>query len=107
MDIARGEAAESHLDALITKRHDQRVKDEGERPAEEMWAESCRVYEAKRQAELVFAWVEYHEAAAERALANGEAIAARHRAQIEALLSGATGRNGSGHTEEHNGHHGD
>ena len=95
--LARGETAELHqIDALITKRHDQRVRDEGERRTEEAWAESCRAYEAKRQAELVFAWVSYHEEAACRALANGEAIAARHRAQIEALL---------GNGEERNGHH--
>ena len=91
--FARGETAESHLDALITKRHDQRVRDEGERAEHELWEESVERYNAKRQAELVFAWVEYHEEAAERALANGEAIAARHRAQIEALLSS----NGNGH----------
>ena len=100
MDIAQGETAESHLDALITKRHDQRVRDEGERPAEEAWAESCRVYEAKRRAERLFEWVSYHEEAAERALANGEAIAARHRAQIEALLGDQ-----NGHHPGENGHH--
>ncbi len=93
MDIAQGEKVEQELDHLIERRHDHGRTEEGERSAEEAWAESCRVYEAKRQAELVFAWVEYHEEAAERALANGEAIAERHRAQIEALL-GPTGSNG-------------
>ena len=97
--FARGETAEHHqIDALITKRHDQRVRDEGERRTEEAWAESCRAYEAKRHAELIFAWVEYHEEAASRALANGEAIAARHRAKIDALL-----RNGNGHQNGHRG----
>ena len=96
MDIAQGETAESHLDALITKRHDQRIKDEGERTEHELWQESVERYNAKRQAELTFQWISYHEAAAERALANGEAIAARHRAQIEALLGpGRNGENGA------------
>ena len=103
--VARGGTAEQHLDALITKRHDQRVLDEGERAEHELWQESVERYNAKHQAELVFAWVEYHEQAAERALANGEAIAARHRAQIEALLGPGSG--GNGHREERNGHHGD
>jgi len=97
LDILRGETAESHLDALITKRHDQRVKDEGERAEHELWQESVERYNAKRQAELVFAWVEYHERAAAKALANGQAIAARHRAQIETLLGpGRNGHNGNG-----------
>src|SRR5215211_3990672 len=95
MDYLQAEAStESHLDALITRRHDQRVKDEGERAGHDLWQESVERYNAKRQAELTFEWVAYHEEAACRALANGEAIAARHRAQIEALLSGATGQSG-------------
>jgi hypothetical protein len=36
---APGEAVESELDRLITRRHDQRVKDEGERQLEEAWRE--------------------------------------------------------------------
>jgi hypothetical protein len=101
VDIAQGEKVEAELDHMIRRADERRRLTEGERPAEEMWAESCRAYEAKRQAELVFAWVEYHEEAAERALANGEAIAARHRAQIAALLRGHNGH----HTENGNGHH--
>ena len=99
MDIAQGEKVEAELDHMIRRRDERRRTDEGERPAEEAWAESCRVYEAKRQAELVFAWVSYHEEAAERALANGEAIAARHRAKIEELLGPGrmSGETGNGH----------
>jgi len=101
VDIAQGEKVEAELDHMIRRADERRRLTEGERPAEEMWAESCRAYEAKRQAELVFAWVEYHEEAAERALANGEAIAARHRVQIEALLGPQrNGENGNGHHKE-------
>jgi hypothetical protein len=103
LEIEAGERAEAHIDAFIAQRDKQRRQTEGERKVEEAWAESCRVYEARRQAELVFAWVEYHEEAAERALANGEAIAARHRAQIEALLGNQNGH----HSENGNGHRGE
>jgi len=48
VDIARGEIVEADLDRLITKRHDRRVADEGERPAEEMWRESERRYQQRR-----------------------------------------------------------
>jgi hypothetical protein len=41
-DIGRGEATERELDAFISKRHEQRVKSEGERQAEEAWRESER-----------------------------------------------------------------
>jgi hypothetical protein len=40
--IARGEAVESELDAFISKRHEARVRDEGERAVEDAWAESSR-----------------------------------------------------------------
>ena len=98
MDIAQGEKVEAELDHMIRRADERRRLSEGERAEHELWHESERQYEAKRQAELVFAWVEYHEQAASRALANGQAIAARHQAQIDALL-------GNGHREERNGHH--
>ena len=37
------------LDRFITKRHDRRVADEGERPALEAWMESERRYDARRR----------------------------------------------------------
>jgi hypothetical protein len=97
VDIAQGEKVEAELDHMIRRADERRRLSEGERTEHELWHESERQYEAKRQAELVFAWVEYHEEAAERALANGEAIAARHRAKIEALLGpGHNTENGNG-----------
>jgi hypothetical protein len=38
-DIGRGEAMEHELDAFISKRHEQRLKTEGERQIEEAWRE--------------------------------------------------------------------
>ena len=91
MDIAQGEKVEAELDHMIRRTDERRRLSEGESREEELWRESERQYQAKRQAELTFAWVSYHKEAASRALANGEAIAARHRATIEALLGGPTG----------------
>jgi len=102
LDIAQGEKVEQELDHIIRRADERRRLREGERREEELWRESERQYQAKRQAELVFAWVSYHEEAAERALANGEAIAARHRAQIEALLGEQKRENGNGHHSQHN-----
>jgi hypothetical protein len=66
-DISRGEAVETDLDILITRRHDRRVLEEGERPPEEAWAESERRQEARRHEENRAAWCcEYHQEQAER-----------------------------------------
>ena len=40
MDVAKSSAVEGGLNNFISKRHDERVEQEGERLAEEMWAES-------------------------------------------------------------------
>ena len=60
MDIARGEATEKELDAMISRRHDQRVASEGERSEEELWAESERKYAARRREENRIAWCAYY-----------------------------------------------
>ena len=44
MDTTRGEWVEKELNVLIERRHDQRVKTEGERTEEELWKESERRY---------------------------------------------------------------
>ena len=50
MDTTRGEWVEKELDHLIERRHDQRVKTEGERSEEELWKVSERRYiEIKRR----------------------------------------------------------
>jgi hypothetical protein len=58
--FAKGEATEKELDALIRKRHDQRVASEGERAEEELWAESERKYAARRREENRIAWCAYY-----------------------------------------------
>jgi hypothetical protein len=49
-----------------SRRHDRHVADEGERPAEEAWAESERREEVRRREENRAAWSEYHPERAER-----------------------------------------
>jgi hypothetical protein len=48
-DIARGEGVEHELDSFISKRHEQRVKTEGERAIEDAWREAERREEARRR----------------------------------------------------------
>jgi hypothetical protein len=59
LDIAKGEATEKELDLLITRRHDRRVVEEGERPLQEAWMESERRHARQRQEENRQAWCEY------------------------------------------------
>ena len=59
-DIGRGEAVEYELDAFISKRHEQRVKSEGERQAEEAWRESERREELRRREENRGGWLSWY-----------------------------------------------
>jgi hypothetical protein len=53
VDIAKSEA-------LIRRRHDHRVVEEGHRPSEEMYEESCRVFAEQRQEALAWQSLDYH-----------------------------------------------
>ena len=103
MEIEAGERAEAHLDALITKRHEARVKDEGERPAEEAWAESERVYFAKRQQEIADQWKDYRRHMRDLHWRLGD----EHDAELKKLEEGERFSPLGTHHEERNGHHGD
>jgi hypothetical protein len=59
-DIGRGEAVERELDAFISKRHEQRVKTEGERQIEESWRESERREEARRREVNRGGWLSWY-----------------------------------------------
>lgn len=95
VDVAHDAAREAELDRLITRRHDERVKDEGHRPSEELYEESTRRYNLKRELEMRRLWADFHREQAERVETNARLIAARHRAQVEVLL---------GEPEQTNGH---
>jgi hypothetical protein len=82
LDIEASERVEADLDLFITRRHDQRVKDEGERQAEEAWAESERRYFAKRREGNRIAWIGYFECIAAALRARAE----EYDARVEKLM---------------------
>jgi hypothetical protein len=59
LDIAKGEATEKELDAMISRRHDQRVQTEGEGARDQLWVESVRRSHKSRQANRLLAWCDY------------------------------------------------
>jgi hypothetical protein len=87
LDIAKGEATEKELDALIRRRHDQRVLCEGERAAEELWAESVRRYHARQEADDRTAWHDYEM----RLYRIHSGLAAEHLARAERLEASEAG----------------
>jgi hypothetical protein len=80
VDVARGERAETELDAFI-KRRSRRDSDADER--EELWKESVRRYNARRSEEMRVAWCEYHQGQAARHRAVLQFLIARHEAEAE------------------------
>ena len=44
VDVAKVNAVEGELDSFVARRDRERRRDEGERPAEEIWAQSVRTY---------------------------------------------------------------
>jgi hypothetical protein len=83
--IAHDVAREAELDRLITKRHERRVSEEGERAAEELWRDSVRRYNARQDAENREAWAEYHASQAERLRRTMEPLIAFHEARAQKL----------------------
>jgi hypothetical protein len=59
-DISRGMAVDAEHDAFIERRHNQRVKDEGERQAEAIWRESERKEAARRREQNRGGWLDYY-----------------------------------------------
>jgi hypothetical protein len=70
-DIAQGEAVEGELDRLNERRSRQKDPDE----ESELWKESVRRYNVRREEELRAAWAAFHEGQAER-----------HRAVLQSLI---------------------
>ena len=84
-DISAGEKVEGELDIFISRRHDKRVAEQGERVQEELWRASERRDAEQRREENRAAWCEYHRAAAERARRTLEELIARHEAAAQTL----------------------
>ena len=59
-EIASGEAVEHELDAFVSRRHDQRVKSEGERAAEELWEAGARAHGRRQEADERAERVTFH-----------------------------------------------
>jgi hypothetical protein len=85
VDTARAESVEAELDRFIRTRHDRRVADEGERPAEEAWMESERRYEERRRRENRAAWYGWHLDQAERHRRTLEDLIRHHETQAARL----------------------
>ncbi len=86
-NIGRSEMVASELNGLITRRHDARVAEEGERPAEEAWMESERAHNARLREENRLAWCQYHREQAARLRRTLEPLIRKHEeaaARIEA-----------------------
>jgi hypothetical protein len=91
-DISRGEATEKDLDAMITRRHEARVKTDGHRPSEEMYEESVPRHNAQRRAE----WAAFHRRLAEAHRRTLPDLVAFH----ESAAQRYTENNGHNHHEE-------
>jgi hypothetical protein len=74
------------IDALIASRHRQRVREEGERPAEELWAKASKARAANTQRELAREWYEFHRTMAKKARNTGEHLACNHEAEALRFL---------------------
>jgi len=83
--VAPGENVEAELDAFISRRDRQRLKEEGERQEEELWRETVRRHKAQRDAQLREEWANYHQGQAERLRANLEALIAHHEAKARQI----------------------
>jgi len=79
----KGEQIDGELDNLIERRHRERVKEEGERDQQELWAASERAYFARRDEERQLELLAYHEAQAARLSATLSALITRHEAEAE------------------------
>jgi serine phosphatase RsbU (regulator of sigma subunit) len=86
-DIKQGEQIDGDLDRLIERRHEKRVREEGERKLKEEWRETERKHAAARDAELRAEWSEYHRTQAERHRAVLEALASHHERRAEELMT--------------------
>jgi hypothetical protein len=83
VDVARTEQIEGELDAFISKRDKQRRREEGDRPAEEMYAASTRRYHERQVRQGWWEWLRYHERMIAAHTATLEALIGRHREEAE------------------------
>jgi hypothetical protein len=80
--VAHTEMVEGGIDAFIAKRDEQRRKEEG-RPAEELYADSCRRHQERQQLQRWWEALRYHERMVRAHTATLEALIANHRKEAE------------------------
>ena len=86
MDVARADTAATELDRLIERRSSGEPDPDEQ---EELWQESVRAYNARRNEEMRAARVEYHRGQAVRLRAALEDLIRQHEAQARMLLTEA------------------
>jgi DNA repair photolyase len=84
-DITQGAQVDGAIDEFIEKRHRQRVKEEGERQAEEMWKESTRKHAEKQRQQARLEWHLHHQGQAERLRRTLESLIEHHEEQASKL----------------------
>jgi hypothetical protein len=84
-DIASGAQVDGEIDAFIERRHQQRVKEEGERAQEAAWAESARKHAQAQRQQARLEWHLHHTEQAERRRTTLESLIAHHEAEAEKL----------------------
>jgi len=82
LDVAKGEAVERELDAMIERRSKHKEPEE----ESELWKESVRRYNARRQEELRSEWCDYHQGQAARHRATLEVLAGYHESEAARLM---------------------
>ncbi len=80
---AKSERVETELDGFIASRDRKRRKEEGERPAEELYLENTRRYQERQLRREWWEHLRYHEAQIRRLSDTLEALVARHRTEAE------------------------
>ena len=83
VDVAKVNAIEGELDSFVSRRDKQRRRDEGDRPPEEIWQESVRAYNARREQELWWAWLRWHQRMLNNHTKTSALITSHHRSEIE------------------------
>jgi hypothetical protein len=79
------EAAETQIETFIARRHEMRVNSEGERQAEELYAESVKRFNAKRDQARRAEWATFHRQQAERHRATLTDLIQHHETTAERL----------------------
>jgi hypothetical protein len=87
LDIEAGERVEGEIDHMIQRRHEQRVRDEGQRRVEELWRPSERAYFERLEEQERRERAEFHEAHANRLRNTMGSLIQHHEREAERYRS--------------------